>query len=82
MSKYLKVFCFGFIIDLMYVVWILAVASGSPFLAGFAAVGLAIPSLLGYMEILSDKKMMYPYLFGLFLGTICGTVLHGYIMLP
>jgi hypothetical protein len=75
----LKVFCYGFLIDVMYVIWIKAVASGSALLAGTAAVGLTLPGLLGYMEILSNKKLMYPYLFGLFLGTVCGTLLHDYI---
>jgi hypothetical protein len=76
--KYLKVFCLGFLIDIMYVIWILAVASGSVWLASFASVGMAIPGIFGYMAILEDRKMAVPYLLGLFFGTMCGTVLHGY----
>lgn len=75
----LKVFCFGFIIDVMYVVWIKAVASGSAWLAGFAAVGLAAPGLFGYLEIVNNRKLIKFYLLGLFIGTVCGTVLHGHL---
>lgn len=78
MKTAIKVFCYGFIIDVMYVIWIKAVASGSAVLAGFAAVGLAMPGLYGYLEIVNNRKLVKFYLLGLFLGTICGTVLHGY----
>ena len=74
MSKYVKVFILGAIIDVMYVVWIQAVATGGEILAGFAAVGLALPSLLGYLEIVENKKMMIPYLLGLFTGTVLATM--------
>jgi len=72
---YLKVFFFGFMIDLFYVVWIKSVATGSALLAGVAAVVLAAPGLLGYLEIVQNKKMMYPYLLGLFCGTVFATVI-------
>lgn len=78
MIKYVKVFCLGFLIDIMYVIWILAVASGSVLLASFASVAMATPGIFGYMAILEDRKMIAPYLLGLFFGTMCGTVLHGY----
>ena len=70
----------GFMIDILYVIWILAVASGSMWLASSASVAMAIPGLLGYMAILEDRKLMIPYLLGLFFGTMCGTVLHGYFL--
>jgi hypothetical protein len=79
MLKYIKVFCLGFLIDIMYVVWIIAVASGSVLIASSASVAMATPALFGYMAILEDRKMIIPYLLGLFFGTMCGTVLHGYI---
>ena len=75
MLPYLKVFFFGFIIDIFYVVWIKSVAIGNVFLAGVSAVALAAPSLFGYLEIVDNRKMVYPYLFGLFCGTIFATVL-------
>ena len=75
MQKWLKVFSFGFMIDIMYVLWIWSVGTGNVMLAGIAAVLLALPSLLGYLEIVDNRKMMIPYLSGLFLGSVTGTYL-------
>jgi len=56
----------------MYVIWIKSVESGNVWLAGVASVLLALPSLLGFLEITENKRMMAPYLLGLFCGTIFG----------
>ena len=67
-----KVFFFGFMIDITYVVWMKAVSTGNPFLAGGASVLVSLPSLLGYLEIMENKRLIPHYLFGLFCGTVAG----------
>lgn len=67
---YFKVFFFGFILDFMYVMWLKAVNADNIFLAGLASVLVALPGLLGYLEITLNRKMMFPYLLGLFFGTV------------
>lgn len=75
MRKYLKVFVYGALIDIFYVVWIKSVALGNQWIAGLAAVLLATPSLFGYLEITKNKKLAIPYLLGLFVGTFLATLL-------
>ena len=65
-----KVFFYGFIIDFMYVLWFASVADDKVFLAGAAAVLLALPGLLGILSILENKKLAIPYLLGLACGTM------------
>jgi len=72
--KIVKVFFFGFLIDIMYVGWLKAVEADSLLLAGVASVGITLPGLLGILEIVDNKRMMIPYFMGLFFGTICGII--------
>lgn len=75
----LKMFSYGFAIDVFYVVWIRAVSSGSALLAGFAAVALASPALFGYLEIVGNRRLIKFYLLGLFFGTVCATLGAAYV---
>jgi len=68
--KYVIVFCLGFIIDFMYVLWIQSVNKRQVFRAGLYSVGIAAPGIFGYLEIVDDTVMAAPYLLGLAVGTM------------
>ncbi len=67
---YVLVFWLGAVIDLMYVLWIDAVNKRHIFRAGAYSVGIAAPGLFGFLEIVSDVSMAFPYLAGLAVGTM------------
>lgn len=61
---------YGFVLDFAYVLWVQAVAKDVVWLAGLASVFIALPAILGYTAIFSNKWMIVPYLAGLFTGTV------------
>lgn len=75
MASWLLVFVGGFLIDVLYVFWMLKVAAYQRWQAGLFSMGLAIPAMLGYQEFMKDNWMMIPYLLGLFVGTVTGMTL-------
>ncbi|MHA2068476.1 MAG: hypothetical protein ACXABY_29285 [Candidatus Thorarchaeota archaeon] len=75
MATVLLVFFAGFLIDVLYVFWMLRVTRAEKLMAGVYSVGLAVPALLGYQEFMKDNWMILPYCLGLFCGTIAGLTL-------
>ena len=75
MLEYLKVFSFGLIIDLAYVLYIIAVTNDRYITAGVATAAVAAPGLFGYMAVYDNKILAIPYLLGLCVGTIVGMML-------
>jgi len=68
----LKVFAFGVMIDVAFVLWTLGATRGSYIRAGTFSVLTSIPSVFGYIEIFDNRWMAIPWFFGLFIGTIVG----------
>ncbi len=67
----LKVFVAGFVIDFAYVGWMKSVEAHQPIQAGLFSVLVAACGLFAVFEAFKQKKMVIPYLAGLFFGTVC-----------
>lgn len=68
--SYLIVFCYGLILDTMYVIWMRCVNQERKWAASVASVGVAAPGLMGYVNVSRDLTYAIPYLAGLFFGTL------------
>jgi hypothetical protein len=67
------VFSCGFILDLLWALYIMSANRGRDIIASLMSVGVAAPALFGYLAIAeSSKWMSVPYFIGLFLGTYVG----------
>ncbi len=71
-----RVFLFGVIIDVMWVLYILATSQKRIFLAALVSMAMAVPAIFGIVEIVDDKIMAIPYVLGLGCGTVAGLKLH------
>ncbi len=80
MVRYLKVFAYGSMIDVMWVFYILMTSRQHIGGAVIISMLMGIPAILGYMSIVDDRKMAVPYIFGLGFGTYLGMLVHDYIV--
>jgi len=78
-SIIVKVFCFGFLIDFLWVFYILFVTKKLYLMASGASMAMAAPALFGYFEMYEVRWLTVPYLFGLGFGTYVGLRTHGYL---
>jgi hypothetical protein len=69
-TRYARQFLCGFVIDFFYVAWIKSVQNDEILLSGITSLGIALPSIIGYTAIFDNRKMIFPYLLGLFIGTM------------
>jgi len=65
----LKLFSLGLSIDLLYVLYIRAVTKRTKIKAGLLSVGVAVPALLGTINVYDERSLIVPYMVGLFTGT-------------
>ena len=68
--QYLRQFMYGFVLDFFYVYWFACVRDKNVLLAGLASACIALPSVLGYVAMFENRKMILPYILGLSLGSM------------
>lgn len=68
----LQVFFYGFLIDLMFILWFYAAESENYPAVCVTAVLLAAPSVYGIITIVNDTSLAPWYLFGLGVGSMAG----------
>jgi uncharacterized protein YebE (UPF0316 family) len=72
----LKVFSFAIIIDLMWVLYILASTEKRRIAAAFYSMCIGGPALFGTLEVVENVWLSIPYLLGLGIGSILGIELN------
>ncbi len=72
----LKVFAYGLVLDIFYVLWVLSVHERAKIKAGIFSIFISAPAVLGIVEITSSIWLIIPYLAGIFVGTVVGLTLH------
>ncbi len=71
----IKVFVYGFSIDFMSVLYVRGVQKNDYVLAVVANLLWTLPTLLGILSILANKKLITPYLVGATAGTVVSMLL-------
>ena len=71
-----KVFLFGVVIDVLWALYILAVAEKRRLVASIMSMAMAAPAILGFLEIVESNSLLFPYLLGLGCGTFIGMWFH------
>jgi len=74
-----KLFFFGFIIDVLYVLWFIAVADRKKITAGILSVGIYAPGIFGTIAVFEDRWAAVPYLSGAFFGVIAGMYIDDWL---
>lgn len=74
-----RVFGFGFLIDLLWVFYILFATKKLYLAASGASMASAVPSIFGYFEMYEVRWLTVPYLLGLGVGTYVGLKAHDYL---
>ncbi len=70
-----KVFLEGFIIDLMYVLYIWSATKEYYVFTALTSIGVAAPATFGLVAIVDNNMMAIPYFVGLAFGSIAGIYL-------
>jgi len=70
---------FGFIIDVLYVLWFIAVADRKKITAGLLSVGIYAPGIFGTIAVFEDRWAAVPYLSGAFFGVIAGMYMDDWL---
>ncbi len=68
----LQVFLSGFIIDILYALWVLSVSEGKHWRAAVFSGLMALPSIFGIIHIVDSHILAIPYAVGLALGSVAG----------
>lgn len=74
MISVLTVFTAAFLLDWLYVRWMLYVHEGERLYAGTASMAIGACGLVGVTGVVADHWLAVPYLLGLGAGTVTGMV--------
>lgn len=72
MLAVLQVFISGFLIDVLYALWVLSVSSNKKWRAAIVSGLMALPACFGIISIVDSHILIIPYAIGLALGSISG----------
>lgn len=72
MLAVLQVFLSGFLIDILYALWVLSVSDGKHWRAAIFSGVMALPSIFGIISIVDSHILAIPYAIGLALGSVAG----------